>query len=163
MKKSQLDNFINFCYNFHIQTGNQFIDNDSDYILEKWNKFIGIKPVCREVNNNDSINKWIKKWYIAQFERQKKVTVFTEEWDKLKEIVDFLSHLNSKPLLTITKSEIWTLEELIELFKDKTGLNIEEINDVEYNHIHNNIKKVINEWKELPVNYRFYKLSQLEI
>ena len=152
MKKSQLDNFINFCYNFHIQTGNQFIDNDSGYILEKWNKFIGIKPVCREVNNNDSINKWIKKWHITQ-----------SEFDKLKEIVDFLSHLNSKPLLTITKSEIWTLEELIELFKDKTGLNIEEINDVEYNHIHYNIKKVINEWKELPVNYRFYKLSQLEI
>ena len=152
MKKSQLDNFINFCYNFHIQTGNKFIDNDSDYILEKWNKFISIKPVGREVNNNTSINKWIEKWYITQ-----------SEWDKLKEIVDFLSHLNSKPLLTITKSEIWTLEELIELFKDKTGLNIEEINDVEYNHIHDNIKKVINKWKELPVNDRFYKLSQLEI
>lgn len=167
MNKNQLDNFIGFCFTNHTEIilksgtiGNSFLDSDCEYIYEKWNKFIGVKTKDIEVNNNQLINKWIEKWKVNQ-----------KQWNDLKEIVDFLSFIQKRPLLTDDELPTgiwrnlnfnsWTLEELIELFTEKTGLIISQINDVSYNHIHDNIKEIINEWLEKPVNKRVYNLSQI--
>lgn len=164
MNKNQLDNFIGFCFTNHTELGNSLLDSDCEYIYEKWNKFIGVKTNNIEVNNNQLINKWIEKWKVNQ-----------KQWDDLKEIVDFLSVIQKRPLLiiefqtwrkinfnsTLSNDPSWTLEELIELFSEKTGLTISQINDVSYNHIHDNIKEIINEWLEKPVNKRVYNLYQI--
>jgi hypothetical protein len=156
MNKNQLDNFIGFCFTNHTELGNSLLDSDCEYIYEKWSKFIGVKTNNIEVNNNQLINKWIEKWKVNQ-----------KQWNDLKEIVDFLSSIQKRPLFTEVQTwrnvnfNSWTLEELIELFTEKTGLTISQINDVSYNHIHANIKEIINEWLEKPVNKRVYNLYQI--
>lgn len=156
MNKNQLDNFIGFCFTNHTEIGNSFLDSDCEYIYEKWNKFIGVKTKDIEVNNNQVINKWIEKWKVNQ-----------KQWNDLKEIVDFLSSIQKRPLFIEVQTwrnvnfNSWTLEELIELFNDKTGLTISQINDVSYNHIHTNIKEIMDKWLEKPVNKRVYNLSQI--
>ncbi len=151
---NQINNFINFCFNFHIECGNSFIDSDYTYIYEKWSKYIGSNPIKKDINNNQIINKWIEKWKVNQ-----------SEWNSIKEIVEFLYILNTRPLtygdnINFNK---WTLEELVNVFKETTGLDIIDINDLEYNNLHNNVKKTIIKWKEIPVNMRFYKLSKIGI
>jgi hypothetical protein len=156
MNKNQLDNFIGFCFTNHTELGNSLLDSDCEYIYEKWSKFIGVKTNNIDVNNNQLINKWIEKWKVNQ-----------KQWNDLKEIVDFLSSIQKRPLFTEVQTwrnvnfNSWTLEELIELFTEKTGLTISQINDVSYNHIHANIKEIINEWLEKPVNKRVYNLYQI--
>jgi hypothetical protein len=158
MNKTQLDNFIGFCFTIHTEMGNSLLDNDCEYIIEKWNKFIGVRPVDKDVYNNQIINKWIEKWKVKQY-----------QWDELKEVVDFLSILQSRPLYTEVQTwrnvnfNMWNLEELIDLFNNKTGLNINDIHNSKYYHIHDNIKEIINEWLERPVNIRTYKLLQLGV
>jgi hypothetical protein len=157
MKNSQLDNLINFCFHFHVESGNIFIEHDYDYILEKWEKYIGLKPLDREVKNNGIINSYIENYKINN---QKK-------WNKIKEIIDFLSILNQRPLYFYKNSHnlnsIWSLEEIDKLFEEKTGINILKINDIEYNHLHPLIKDEIYKWKLLDVNKRYYKLKIIGI
>ena len=158
MNKTQLDNFINFCFNFHTECGNSFIDSDYTYIYEKWSKYIGVTTTKKDVNKNIIINKWIEKWKVNE-----------SKWNSLKEIVEFLYILNTRPLLLELQTwknvnfNTWTLEELINVFKETTGLDIIDINDSEYLNLHFNIKKVVIDWVEKPVNMRVYKLSQIGI
>ena len=55
MNKSQLNNLINFCFNFHSVMGVDPFYKSPDYILEKWNKYIGVKPIHNKsfVTNED--------------------------------------------------------------------------------------------------------------
>ena len=48
MTKEQLDNIIGFCFNFHPQNGINLDSSNGEYLLEKWNKFIGVKPYSVE-------------------------------------------------------------------------------------------------------------------
>jgi hypothetical protein len=158
MNKQKIDNFIGLCFTIHTEMDNSFLDSNYEYIHEKWNKFIGSRTANKDVYKNELINLWIEKWKIKE-----------KEWDELKEVVDFLSSLEERPLVTELQTwrkinyNRWSLQELIDLFNNKTGLKISDIKACEYNHIHSNIKVVIEKWLEIPVNKRTYKLSQLDI
>jgi hypothetical protein len=169
MTKSQLDNLIHFCFIFRVDIG---IDScSSDYILEKWNKFIGVKPYSNDgvsveyleedmrdlkkyngcvvgmgredIHRVESLLDWSKKW---------------GDYDKVKEILHFILLLDSKEF--ISGRNLALPSELVSLFEDWIG-NPEEINKEEYTHIHTNTIKDINEWLENTDINRDYKLSIL--
>lgn len=56
MTKSQLDNLIDFCFNFHETMGVNMSGCSSDYILEKWHKYIGVTPYKNDSLNIDILN-----------------------------------------------------------------------------------------------------------
>lgn len=175
MTKSQLDNLIHLCFNFHETMGVNLDGCDADYILEKWDKFIGIKPYSNDgvsieymeeelrdikkfggmvgVGREDirQINYligWSKKW---------------KDYDKVKEILYFLLLINSKSFEKdsgITKHHYWTPSGLVETFSEWIG-NPEEINKEEYKSLHHNVKREIDEWLESTSINRDYKLNML--
>lgn len=152
MENSQLNNLINFCFNFHKESGNSFIDCDATYILEKWSKYIGVKPLNKEIKNSNIINPYIEKW---------KINTQTK-WNQIKEIIDFLSSLNQKSLLVDDKDQ-WSLEDIVKLFEEKTGIFIYQITESEYHNIHPTLRKEVERWKLLPINDRYFKLKIIGI
>lgn len=154
MNKDQLDNFINFCFNFHIEMDNYFIDCDYKYIMEKWNKYISIEPISNNKNlKKIDFNEWVHKWKADENQ------IFN-----IKEILAFLYELNKRPLIGENiYLPSWTLSELIESFEDITGLKIESINKNRYNGLHQLIRNRVEYWLDREVNKREYKLILLEV
>ena len=51
MTKNQIDNLINFCFHFHSSMGFRMKnDIDWEYVVEKWNKYIGTEATLRILN-----------------------------------------------------------------------------------------------------------------
>lgn len=152
MNKHQLDNFINFCFNFHIEMDNSFLECNYEYIKEKWDKYILTEPVRDNIKlRSNAFNEWIDKWKVN--ERQS---------IDIKEILEFLCKLNERPLIgdNIFRAS-WTLSELIELFEEITGLKINMISNYRYNGLHQLIKNRVEYWLDREVNRREYKLNLL--
>lgn len=129
MTKNQIDNLINFCFHFHKSMGFSIKGvTDFSYIEEKWNKYIGFKPI-----ESDSIIE---------------VSGYGEN---IKEILYFIQILNSKPLNT------WCVSELVNSFKFHIG-NTEEINKNLYTGLHMVIRNEVEIWLNKKDNLRDYKL-----
>jgi hypothetical protein len=144
MKNNQLINIIQFCFNFHIGMDTDWRKQSPDYIMEKWNSYIGKIPENKNIIFDDSINEWIKDWKINK-----------KTWNEMKEIVKFLSLLNNKPILE------WSFSEILDLFKQITGLSFEDINSNYQNGLHPIIYKQMVIWLNYKVNKRHYKLIQI--
>lgn len=138
--KVKLDNFIKFCFILHPNV-NHFLDNDYNYIVEKWNTFIGKPPVVNEnVEKHLITNMWIKRWKITD-----------DKYLQLKEVLDFL--VNIKPE--------YSLVELVDLFRKKTGLDIKDISDVQNNGLNVKLKELTQRWLDKKINIRDYKIIQI--
>lgn len=144
MKNNQLINIIQFCFNFHIGMDTDWRKQSPDYIMEKWNSYIGKIPQNKDIRFDNSINQWVENWRITQ-----------KNWNEMKEIVKFLSLLNNKPILE------WSLSEILDLFKQTTGLSFEDINSNYHNGLHPIIYKQMVIWLNFEVNKRHYKLVQI--
>ena len=175
MTKNQLDNLIGFCFNFHINMDSDILDHDYDYIMEKWEKYIGVKPseidsfelnlFKRRINGIDKmeirkynkdfkypVNDWMGKWDCD-----------AKYWKNIKEIFHFICVLNTRPLIQYRETKIkvaWSIEEIVCEFKKWIG-DPESINTDVYKHLHYNIKSVMDKW--LETNKREYKLMILDI
>lgn len=182
MTKTQLDNLIHFCFNFHETMGVNLDGCNAEYLLEKWNKYIGIKTHY----SNDSLNvdyleedmKEIRKCKCSNNHFIKTLPIgigqedadrieflldWSKKWsdyDKVKEILYFLLIINSKGFTKDPSDYCWTPSGLIETFREWIG-NPEEINKEEYKALHHNVKREINEWLETVSVNRDYKLSSL--
>lgn len=177
MTKEQLDNLIAFCFNFHETMGFN-IDCTGDYIIEKWDKFIGVKPF-----DNESLSFKELSSYISTYKKYNGCIVGVDkediriannmiEWyikwgtrfDYPKEILYFILLLNRRPLVVKNGDKLssinWTPSEIIELFKEKIG-DVEKINKQTYNHTHQILKLEIKNWLEETSNKRDYKLNLL--
>jgi hypothetical protein len=143
MKKSQLNNLINFCFNFHGSMGVNPFYQSPDYILEKWNKCIGVKTI----NNKSSVtNEDLLFW--------KRIWRKEEDWAGCREILDFLYDINSTSCLTPSY--------MIDSLKKNTGISINQINDVEYKNLHHLVRKSIDEiWLDDTLVKRDYNLNLL--
>lgn len=144
MKNSQMNNIIQFCFNFHIEMDTDWRKQSPDYIMEKWDSYISKTPKSKDIRFDNSINKWVETWKIKQ-----------KTWNEMKEIVKFLSLLNSKSL-----SE-WTLSEILDLFTEITSLSVEDINSNYYNGLHAIVYSEMVKWLNFEVNKRHYKLIQI--
>lgn len=160
MNANQLHNLIYFCANFHRAFDCKIEDQNSEYILEKWEKYIGVKP---SVNNdlpsasNIMSNKhlyshelvtWIKRWNRHG------------QYDKMKDILNFILIINTK--MFSKKDDLsWTPSELISTFEKNIG-NSKDISNFEYSHLHELImRKLHNDWLTSDKIYRDYKLCLL--
>lgn len=155
MDNKQLDNLIKFCFLFHTNLGSgELIKISPDYLNEKYEKLIGIKP--KENNNllisnfynpideiliNRNLIKWHNIWNRSY------------NYNELKEILFFLYKLNTRKIYN------WSLFEIIQLFKECLGIDVKDINTVPYNHIHKILRNEIDKWVNLPINNREYKLN----
>ncbi len=122
---------------------------DPEYIMEKWNKYIGVKPSSDIIFNKEGvINQWIKKWYVSD-----------KQVDNMKNILEFIVRVNHKHFFIrgleadendssnhIKPNSVWFLSDLIELFEEVVGPS-EDINTEFYNHLHPNVLNIITEWE----------------
>jgi len=174
MTKIQLDNLLRFCFNFHVSMDNNIHSNSPDYLLEKWDKYIGVTPIPDESINYDIIKNRTLKTLDGNTELVLNTWIFT--WDdrisspingfwynKVKEILKFISILNTRPLTVSSKVYIdscWSPGEIIEEFRLHIG-DPNKINKEPYRHLHTLVKDKIDEWLEYKVNKRDYKLCAL--
>lgn len=160
MTEGQLNNIIYFCFNFHYSYDSKLYDNAPEYLLEKWNKYIGFKPKSIDLNLPHILNnkhlyrpdliRWIEKW-----DRN-------SQFESVKEILNIIILLNERYLGSANElvDKYWTLSELIELFENIVG-DINNINKEHYRHIHILIERSINEWKSNPINNREFTINTI--
>ena len=149
MTKIQLDNLIQFCFLFHPSCDCDWKMQSPDYLIEKWNKYIGIDvkhhDLDRSYFTHNTIN-WLKTWNVSN-----------EDWIELKRIIRFIISLSDKPILKY-RDKNWKPSELIENFENQIG-PVSDITQIPYNHIHALIKIQIENW--IDDNIREYNLSLL--
>jgi hypothetical protein len=169
MEKSQLNNLIKFCFLFHIENDNNWKSLNKDYILEKWNNYIGVMPVKNPslsyknikdlyrnfLRNPDRVNNEMFK----QIKNLENILYWAERWgidkyDDVKEIIYFIIKLNEKKLKDSSISDF------ILIFEESIG-SIKDINKVPYNNLHQLIRSYIDYWLEIPKNKRDYNLNIL--
>lgn len=151
MTKSQLDNLIQFCFLFHPQCDCDWKSQSPSYILEKWDKYIGIDVSHTEYDKSyfthNSTN-WIKLWNVSN-----------EDWIKLKRVIRFIVSLSEKPILSAGKYlSVWTLSELVDNFENQIA-PVSQIAANQYNHTHELINQEITKWLETTENSREYRLN----
>lgn len=145
MTKDQLNNLINFSFHFHEMMDMKILDCDKSYLIEKWDKYIGLKPksiITYEyfIENKTYFHLVIRRW----FDRWDKDG---DSWVDVSPIINFINEINLlDPIGKFDK--IMTPEDLINLFTKHIG-DINKINKVEYNSLHQSIKTnyIVNRWK----------------
>ncbi len=137
MRKEQLLNLINLVINFHKVAGEDLLKQSPDYILEKWSKYIGKKPIKTSFVKNDKMLEWESRWGSSE---------------EAETIIYFLSNVCYGP---VTPSII------IEEFESCTGLSIEDINKELYRHFHELNKRFIDRWLNMEHVRRDLNLNLL--
>jgi hypothetical protein len=156
MNKSQIENLIQFSWLFH-NSHNNFITCDPSYIKEKWDKYIGVDPSgINKFHTNPKMLEWKEKWHVSD-----------NTFNELKDILNFIVHINNKHFFIGGKwsafnviDKVWLTSDMILLFEELIG-PVNTINKDFYNHMHPNLTKVLNTWKEQPMVLRDYKLAML--
>lgn len=155
MEKSQLNNLISFCFLFHKSMDMMWINQHPDYIKEKWNKYIGFKPNELELYpQDDKTVSWLKKWNVSN-----------EDWEELKEVVNFIRIVNTKSFVVPGGNENrrfkqWSPSDLIEEFERLIGDKV-RISNREVLGLHSLVEKEIEYWLWQTDNKRDYNLNLL--
>jgi hypothetical protein len=135
------------------------IDIDPTYIMEKWEKYIGVIPKSKDLSyysiifippsadkTNDSIARdWISKWRVDE-----------KTYNEIKEILYFIILLNNKHLRLCTPSDI------IELFNDNIG-DFYNIKNKSGGNLHTLVENRIKNWLSIKRIRRDYNLILLDV
>ena len=159
MNKNQIDNLIRFSFAFH-KSHNDFIDCDPSYIKEKWDKYIGFRPKPIDYDKNlefmldPSVIQWREKWHVNDH-------IYIE----MKDIINFIIRANEKHFFIRSigmplSERIWLTSDLITLFEELVG-SPERINKELYNHMHTNLVRKLDTWKNEISIGRDYQLCLL--
>ena len=177
MNKTQLDNLIYFCFNFHSTMGVDVMYCSPDYILEKWDKYIGFRALDNEGLSIQDLNATLeddRKYHgMVGFSRQDKYIVeslleWNKKWTKnhqkdyneVKEALYFIFLINTKGFTTDPEVKCWRPSGIVNTFEEYIGSK-DRISKESYTHLHENLKREIGYWLEtIPVN-RDYKLCSL--
>lgn len=155
MEKNQLNNLIRFCFNFHRSMDCDWTMQHPSYILEKWNKYIGVKPNKLELYpSNDLTIKWLKTWNVSN-----------KDWEELKEIVTFIQVVNMRALVVSGGNKgnrfiQWSPSELLDEFERLIG-DKNKINKDEYKGLHELVDREVEYWLWQTDNKRDYNLNLL--
>lgn len=176
MRQNQIDNLINFCFNFHATMDCNPLDVDASYILEKWNKYIGIKVQKYDQIDVDKLKKELSlkfvvgrtktdvKIYKALVEWSEKWGI--EEYNQVKEILNFILIVNTKGFrykhYLNEQNLFWDLDELVSVFNQHFG-STGNINTEKYDHLHVILKEEVSSWLEMKLVNRQYKIMLLDI
>ena len=165
MDKNQIDNLIRFSFAFH-KSHNDFINCDPSYIKEKWDKYIGFRPKpisydkTLESMLDPQVNQWRDKWHVND-----------HTYIEMKDIINFIIRSNEKhffvrPMmmqdgtLKPLSPLVWMTSDLISLFEELVG-SPERINKELYNHMHTNLVRKLDTWKNEISIGRDYQLCLL--
>lgn len=158
--KTQLDNLIRFVLNNHINMDQHLINNDPTYIMEKWDKYIGVKPNSKELHSykqvkhlllnseiiSSEIRNWIVKWNVDE-----------ETYNEIKEIIYFIIEINKKNFRVHNR---WIPSDIIILFEENIG-SFENINKHHGGTLHPIIENFMIGWLNDTQVKRDYNLSLL--
>lgn len=153
--KNKIDNLVRYALFCHKTMDVDMLNNSPDYIIEKWNKFIGFTPIDKDYSNIKSDARYI------QYQNRWKVS--DSEFNSIAHIMSFTYLINYG---------IKNVSYLIDLFEKNFG-SIENINDELYTHTHTILDRAIDEWvnsEDVGPDYdlcqlkygRDYKISLLE-
>jgi hypothetical protein len=172
MNSKKLNNLIKFSFLFHDNMNKDISMSSSDYIIEKWNCYIGVKP---KINNLLSYKKLNEKNNLNEMDIfiKNKINNRVNRWgesdyNKIKEIFYFICIINYK---SFNNDEyMWLPMNLITEFKKNIG-NPNLIKDeIDIGGIHPLIINEINYWydytevkKDLIIITREEKLEKLGI
>jgi hypothetical protein len=154
MNKNQIDNLIRFSLAFH-KSHNDFIDCDPSYIKEKWDKYIGFRPKPISYDKtlesilDPQVNQWRDKWHVNDH-------IYIE----MKDIINFIIRTNEKHFFIRSMDGVWMTSDLITLFEELVG-SPERINKELYNHLHTNLVRKLDTWKNETSIGRDYQLCLL--
>jgi hypothetical protein len=158
MDGNQMSNIVGFVFNLHKQCDINWEKESPDYIMEKWNKYIGTKTISNlfdleslSPRSKAKTKHWIRIWNVSD-----------SKFHEMKEIVYLINIINTKAILQpIDNSNIryWNLEELIDLFSKV--IDIEKVNKEFYNHQHTLVKREVVKWLNRTENKRAYNLNLL--
>lgn len=154
MNKNQIDNLIRFSFAFH-KSHNDFIDCDPSYIKEKWDKYIGFRPKPISYDKtlesilDPQVNQWRDKWHVNDH-------IYIE----MKDIINFIIRANEKHFFIRSMDGVWMTSDLITLFEELVG-SPERINKELYNHLHTNLVRRLDTWKNEISIGRDYQLCLL--
>jgi hypothetical protein len=154
MNKNQIDNLIRFSFAFH-KSHNDFIDCDPSYIKEKWDKYIGFRPKPISYDKtlesilDPQVNQWRDKWHVNDH-------IYIE----MKDIINFIIRANEKHFFIRSMDGVWMTSDLITLFEELVG-SPERINRELYNHLHTNLVRKLDTWKNEISIGRDYQLCLL--
>jgi hypothetical protein len=164
MTDTQLKNLINFCFNFSRDMNMPLLGSDATYILEKWEKYIGMTPIKNDALCISELLKTQKLFTEHKIKRDAtydKIEVlilwhhrWKDEYDEVKEILYFLLVINSN------EYPKWTPRRLRDEFIKMLG-DPEKINDYPYNFLHDLVKQQIQNWLNIPLINRDYNLCLL--
>lgn len=144
MNRSKIDNLIKFSFNFHKNMGVYWYDESPDYIVEKWDKYIGVNPTIRK--ESPMIESYFQKW--------RKGDIWSVDFDKLESILSFLIAINKRAI------SCFHVSDLIRIFEEYIG-DVDLINNKPYDNLHALIKKEVIKWLNTTENKRDYKLNLL--
>jgi hypothetical protein len=134
MTSTQLDNLVNFTFNFNKSMGNHVLSFDYDYIIEKWTKYINVfefKEIEVNLELENFYQIWSSKWN------------YNDSPKKILPILKVLISINSKPLQGIN---LLTIDNIVDSFNEI--ININNVSKVSYNSNHHLIKDRIVDFKE---------------
>jgi hypothetical protein len=158
MITEQAKNLVNFSILTHSMLDEGILGHDPSYIMEKWDKYIGIEPNKMSDEEFDKVKYdhpilgiWIAKWRVKD-----------EQIENMKSILTFIVKVNQKHFYTrgFDTNSVWLLSALVELF-DKVVGNANNINRHLYNNLHHNVVKVIENWRKHKNVLRDYNLELL--
>jgi hypothetical protein len=173
MIKTQAKNLVNFSILMHncLINGSakepNLLGNDPSYIMEKWDKYIGVIPT-KNVNKDEldklknSLFNWIKRWRVSdeQVYNMKNILMFIINVNKKHFFIRGFEADETDPSNNIKPNSVWFLSDLIELFEDVIG-PADDINKELYNHLHPIVAKVITEWENSVLVRRDNNLTLL--
>jgi len=146
--QNKLKNLIYFTLNFHSQLDCELKNQSPEYIMEKWNKYIGF-----EIQDNSKINgsQIIGKFYLDRWGQSQYIS-----YDEFSTIYNYL-----EPISNYDLSEL-RLEMIVDYFRKFVG-DLEMINADIYNNLHPLKLEAVNKWLEIPQNKRYLRLMTLGI
>jgi hypothetical protein len=151
IQKAQLDNLIDISIFFHRSMDMEIEFQSPDYILEKWEKYIGFLPQCDEKPVGGIELSWVSRWGVDE-----------GDWKKLGKAFRFFLEVNKKAFaVSSDKFSVWSPSLLIDLFEEMIG-SVELINKDYYNSgLHELVRKKRDYWIWQNDFGRDYKLNLL--
>lgn len=173
MNQEKLKNLVKFSFLFYGNMNKDISLSSCDYIIEKWDRYIGVKP---KDNNSLNYKEIIMKKDLTNMDIFIKNEIICrvnrwgiEDYNKIKEIFYYICIINYKSF-NYNASNMWLPTDLISEFRKNIG-DPNLINDeIDINGIHPLIMDEINYWydytevkKDLITITRNEKLEKLGI
>lgn len=150
MTRNQLNNLVRFSLNFHEDMDIKILSTSPGYILEKWNRYIGVKPYTLETD----------AFYSGCFDDLHFYYKWSETWNNkdtdIKNIIFIIRNVNEYMFYND-----FTITDLVNIYK--SYMDVSKVNDYEEKGLHPLVEEIAEKWINSKHNRREYNLFSLNI